>query len=193
MLPTRRSGVTYSGFVNDETSSVLGGTLSVVDSDAAPTTAVGNYAGVITASGLTSTNYAITYVAGNLTVTPAPLTITASGVSLVYGASDPALGVTYSGFVNDETSSVLGGTLSVVDADAAPTTGVGSYAGVITASGLTSTNYTITYVAGNLTVTPAPLTITACNIDQDLWADGDFWLARRSQPAACSTATRFPA
>ena len=32
---------------------------------------------------------------------------------------------------------------------------------MITASGLTSTNYTITYVAGNLTVTPAPLTITA--------------------------------
>ena len=44
--------------------------------------------------------------------------------------SDPAPGVTYSGFVNGETSSVLGGTLSVVDADAAPTTGVGSYAGV---------------------------------------------------------------
>ena len=31
--------------------------------------------------------------------------------------------------------------------DAAPTTGVGNYTGVITASGLTSTNYTISYVA----------------------------------------------
>ena len=148
-------GVSYSGFVNGETSSVLGGTLSVVDSDAAPTTGVGSYAGVITASGQTSTNYTITYVAGNLTVTPAPLTITANGVSRVYGAADPALGVSYSGFVNGETSSVLGGTLSVVDSDAAPTTAVGSYTGVITASGQTSTNYTITYVAGNLTVTPA--------------------------------------
>ena len=114
---------------------MLGGTLSVVDSDAATTTAVGTYAGVITASGQTSTNYTITYVAGNLTVTPAPLTITANGVSRVYGASDPALGVTYSGFVNGETSSVLGGTLSVVDSDAATTTAVGSYTGVITASG----------------------------------------------------------
>ena len=36
--------------------------------------------------------------------------------------SDPALGVSYSGFVNGETSSVLSGTLSVVDSDAAPTT-----------------------------------------------------------------------
>ena len=157
-------GVTYSGFVNGETSSVLGGTLSVVDSDAAATTGVGSYAGVITASGRTSTNYTITYVAGNLTVTPAALTITANNVTRVYGAADPALGVSYSGFVNGETSSVLGGTLSVVDSDAATTTGVGSYAGVITASGRTSANYTITYVAGNLTVTPAALTITANNV-----------------------------
>ena len=159
-------GVTYSGFVNGETSSVLGGTLSVVDSDAATTTAVGTYTGVITASGQTSTNYTITYVAGNLTVTPAALTITANGVSRVYGASDPVLGVTYSGFVNGETSSVLGGTLSVVDSDAATTTAVGAYTGVITASGQTSTNYTITYVAGNLTVTPAALTITANGVSR---------------------------
>jgi parallel beta-helix repeat protein len=159
-------GVTYSGFVNGETSSVLGGALSVVDSDAAPTTGVENYAGVIVASGLTSTNYTISYSGGNLTVTPAPLTITASGVSRVYGASDPSLGVTYSGFVNGETSSVLGGALSVVDSDAAPTTGVGSFAGVVIASGLTSTNYTISYNGGNLTVTPAPLTITASGISR---------------------------
>ena len=71
--------------MNGETSSVLGGTLSVVDTDAAPTTGVGSYSGVIMASGLTSTNYAITYHAGNLTVTPAPLTITANSVSRVYG------------------------------------------------------------------------------------------------------------
>ena len=159
-------GVTYSGFVNGETSSVLGGTLSEIDSKAAPTTAVGSYTGVITASGQTATNYTITYVAGNLTVTPAALTITANGVSRVYGASDPALGVTYSGFVNGETSSVLGGTLSEIDSKAAPTTAVGSYTGVITASGQTATNYTITYVAGNLTVTPAALTITANGVSR---------------------------
>ena len=159
-------GVSYSGFVNGETSIVLGGTLSVVDADSAPTTGVGSHAGVITASGRTSTNYAITYAAGNLTVTPAALTITANNVTRVYGATDPALGVSYSGFVNGETSSVLGGTLSVVDADSAPTTGVGSYGGVITVSGRTSTNYTITYVAGNLTVTPASLTITANSVSR---------------------------
>ena len=159
-------GVGYSGFVNGETSSVLGGTLSVLDSNAATTTAAGSYSGVIMASGQTSTNYKITYIAGNLAVTPAALTITADGVSRVYGASDPALGVGYSGFVNGETSSVLGGTLSVLDSNAATTTAVGSYTGVITASGQTSTNYTITYLAGNLAVTPAALTITANSVSR---------------------------
>ncbi len=96
-------------------------------------------------------------------VTPAALTIAANDVSRVYGASDPTLGVSYSGFVNGETSSVLVGTLSVVDADPATTTPVGTYTGAITASGLTATNYTVTYVAGNLIVTAAPLTVTASN------------------------------
>ena len=154
-------GVTYTGFVNGETPSALGGGLSVVDSTPAATTSVGSYPGAITASGPISTNYTITYVAGTLTVTPAALTITDNGVSRVYGAFDPTLGVVYAGFVNGETSSVLGGTLSVVDLKAATTTSVGSYAGAITASGQTSTNYTITYVAGDLTVTPAALTVTA--------------------------------
>ena len=115
-------GATYSGFVNGETSSVLGGTLSVVDSDAATTTDGGCVCRCDHGLGQTSTNYTITYIAGTLRVTPAPLTITANGASRVYGASDPTLGVTYSGFVNGETSSVLGGTLSVVDSDAATTT-----------------------------------------------------------------------
>ena len=154
-------GVMYSGFVNGETSNVLGGALSIVDSKAATTTAVGTYTGVITASGQTSANYVITYTAGNLSVTPAALTITANGVSRVYGASDSALDVVYSGFVNGETSSALGGTLAVVDSDAAATTAVGTYTGVIAASGQTSPNYSITYVAGDLAVTPAALTITA--------------------------------
>jgi hypothetical protein len=154
-------GVLYSGFVNGEDPSVLGGTLAVVDADPATNTAVGSYAGAITASGLTAANYAIPYVAGDLSVTPASLYVTASSVSRVYGAVDPAPQVSYSGFVNSEGPSALGGTLAVVDADPAASTAVGGYTGAITASGLTSGNYAVSYVAGDLTVTPAPLTVTA--------------------------------
>ena len=155
--------VTYNGFVNNETASVLNGTLSTVDSRSATTTGKGGYVGAITATGLTASNYVITFVPGNLTVTPASLTITANDVARVYGAADPALSVTYTGFVNNELASVLGGTLSQVDSGSANTS-AGTYAGAITASGQTSSNYDINYVAGSLTVTPAPLTITANNV-----------------------------
>jgi hypothetical protein len=60
---------TYSGFVLGEGPSVLGGTLSCTTT-AVITSPVGGYP--ITCSGQTSTNYAITYVAGTLHVIFAP-------------------------------------------------------------------------------------------------------------------------
>ena len=83
-----------SGFVNGETSSVLGGTLSAVDSALVPTTAESvTYTGAITAAGVTSTNYTITYIGGDLTVTPAPLDDHGCGCVACLCASDPPLGV----------------------------------------------------------------------------------------------------
>ena len=66
---------------------------------------VGTY--VITPSGLTSTNYAITHVNGTLTVTSAVLAITANDQTKAYGAVNPALTVSYSGFVNGDTPASL--------------------------------------------------------------------------------------
>ena len=45
----------------------------------------------ITATGGTAANYAITDVNGTLTVSQAPLTVTADNKGKVYGAADPAL------------------------------------------------------------------------------------------------------
>ena len=84
------------------------------------------------------------------------LTITANDVTRVYGAPDPSLGVTYSGFLGTDTPSVLGGTLNLVDTQADPTTTVGLYAGAILGSGQTSSSYRLNYVPGNLTVLAAP-------------------------------------
>jgi filamentous hemagglutinin family protein len=138
----------YSGFVNSDTASALGGALSFSGAG----TNAGSYS--ITPTGLTASNYTISYAAGTLTVTPAPLTVTANAANTVYGTA-PTLTAAYSGFVNSETSSVLGGTLAFSGAG----TNAGSYS--VTPSGLTATNYTISYAAGTLTVTPAPLTVTA--------------------------------
>jgi hypothetical protein len=93
-------------------------------------------------------------------ILPAPLTITANGVTKLYGAALPALSASYSGFVNGDTATNLAA-LPTLTTTANTSSHVGSYA--ITASGAVSSDYAIKYVAGTLPVTPAPLTITANN------------------------------
>src|SRR5207302_1474333 len=104
--------------------------------------------------------YTITYVSGTLTVTAATLTITADNQTKTYGAANPALTVTYAGFLNGDTAASLT-TPPSVSTTATTSSAVGTYS--IAASGAASTNYTISYVAGTLAVTKAALTITADN------------------------------
>src|SRR5207253_3169893 len=118
--------------------------------------AVGAYP--IVASGAADANYTISFAAGTLPVTPAALTITADDKSKVYGAALPALTASYSGFVNGDTASDLATPVSL-STTATATSAVGPYP--ITASGAADANYTISFVAGTLTVTPAALTIRA--------------------------------
>src|SRR6202012_160699 len=148
-------GVAYSGFVNGDNASSLTNapTAGTTATSASP---VGTYP--ITASGAVAANYTITYVAGTLTVGPAALTITANDASMSYGGALPTLGVTYSGFVNGNTSLATPPTVSTTATPASP---VGTYP--VTASGAADPNYTITYVPGVLTIGPAALTLTASN------------------------------
>ena len=143
--------VSYATFVNGDTAVSLGGTLAFARASGEN---VGGY--LITPSGLTSANYTITFNTGTLTVSKAPLSVTADPKTKTYGATDPAFTVTYATFVNGDTVASLGGTLAFVRA---PGENVGSY--LITPSGLTSGNYNITFNTGSLTITKAALTITA--------------------------------
>src|SRR4029078_5173047 len=116
--------------------------------------AVGTYAisqGSVTAGG----NYTISFTGANLTITPAPLPITADEKTQVYGAMDPALTYQVSGLVNGDTAAVVTGSLTRAGGEAG-----GNYwsrQGSRTACG----NYTISFPGANLTITPSPLTITA--------------------------------
>jgi hypothetical protein len=107
------------------------------------------------------TDLTSTSAAYPLTVTPAPLTITVNNQSQTYGAALPALTVTYTGLVNGDTPATFatpanrGPTLTTVPAGSH----VGSYA--ITAAGAVDPDYTITYVGGTLTISPATLDVTA--------------------------------
>lgn len=160
---TGGNGVTYTGFVNGETNAVLGGTLSYTGSSQSAINA-GLYA--ITPTGLTSTNYSISYTNGTLTVNPAVLTYTANPATRTYGAANPALSGTVTGFVTGETqATATTGTLGFTS-PATNTSNVGSYA--INGSGLVANfgNYTFSQALPNntaLSITPASLSITANN------------------------------
>ena len=67
---TGGNGVTYNGFVNGQNSSVLSGSIAYGGNSQGAVN-VGTYA--IVPSGQTSSNYAITYVGGTLTITPPPI------------------------------------------------------------------------------------------------------------------------
>ena len=140
---------TASGFVNGDTMSTLTGTL-ICSSATSPTAPVGNYA--ISCSGLSSTKYAITFVPGVLTVTPAPLTIAANNQAKAFNQPNPTLTWVASGFVNGENTNVLT-TLPTCTTTATTTSPAGTYP--ITCSGAAAANYSITYVPGTLTVTGA--------------------------------------
>jgi len=154
-LPTLT--VSYSGFVNGDTSENLS-TLPTLATTATAGSHVSGNPFAITASGAVAGDYAISYVAGTLTITPAALTITANNQSKPYGASLPIFTASYSGFVNGDTSASLTAppTLTTTAAGSSP---VGFYA--ITAGSALDSDYAISYVGGILSVTTAPLIVTA--------------------------------
>jgi hypothetical protein len=95
-----------------------------------------------------------------LTVARAPLTVVADNQRRDYGFANPALSVSYLGFVNADTSAVLTGrpTLSTT---ATAASAVGTYPIVVARNTLNSPNYDFAFASGTLTVAPTVLTIAA--------------------------------
>ena len=119
-------------------------------------------------------NYTISYVNGNLTVTPAALTITANSTTKTYGQTVTFAGTAFttSGLVNSD--SVASVSLSSTGAAATATVAGSPYA--IIASGAVGSglgNYTISYVNGSLTVSAGAADHHRQQHDQDLRADRD--------------------
>ncbi|MBP2659625.1 MAG: OmpA family protein, partial [Firmicutes bacterium] len=107
----------------------------------------------LTLSGDDASNYTIASnsVSGNVgVIDQAALTITANNVTNTLGDANPNFSATYSALVMGDTIASLDGTLTF-STTATTSSEAGSY--VITASGLSSDNYAITYVNGVLTVT----------------------------------------
>ena len=159
--------------------------------------AVGNYD--ITIAMGTISNYNVALVPGQLTVNPAPLTITAENKSKTYGDANPDFTCSYSGFVNNETSAVVT-TLPTFNTQATAASSVGTYD--INATGAVAANYAITYQKGTLTVNKATLTATAQNasvkqgeatptfeIEYSGWKNGDDASVLNTAPTASTERT----
>jgi hypothetical protein len=177
------TGETAANKVYDTTTTatLTGGTLSgVIAGDTVTLTQTGSFASknvgtgiVVTAAdtlgGTDAGNYTLVQPTGlSANIVPAILTVTANDSAKIVTTSDPNFAstsdVSYSGFLNGETASVVGGALSITRSNTAIQS-AGTYNGVLVPSGLSASNYAINYVNGNFTIVPASqLLITANNV-----------------------------
>jgi hypothetical protein len=94
-------------------------------------------------------NYTVTLQSAAGTITPAALTIAADDESKVFGAPLPVFAASFQGFVKGDSLQSLAGTL-IFSTSATALSPAGVY--TITAGGLRSSDYAITFVPGQLTV-----------------------------------------
>ena len=201
----------YSGFLPGDNATSLTAQPQCTTT-ATSTSNVGSYP--TTCSGAADPNYSISYQAGTLKVVPAVLTVTATSQTDVYGAVDQDhcgnanqhLAYTITGFVNGQTrSEVLSGSPDE-STTATNKSDVGTYPITITLGSLElnntyGKNYTLVFVKGTLTITPATLTVVANSYSRPVnslnpnfgysitgFVDGDNqWNSITGAPACCAT------
>ena len=141
--------ITYSGFRDGDSEvgfSVPASISTIVDNSSK----VGKYD--IVASGAVSDKYEISYIPGTLTVTKAPLSISAGNYTKKQGDAMPVFKASYAGFKNGENESVLT-KQPVFSCEANEASAPAEYA--VTISGAEAENYDISYEQGRLTVVEA--------------------------------------
>ncbi len=120
---------------------------------------VGAYAiqkGTVTAG----SNYSITYVGANLTITPRELTITADAKSKLFGQADPLLTFSVNGLVATDS---IAGSLTRDPGEV-----VGTYAilqGSVAVAGAASANYSVTYIGASLTISAAAPAVSSVMVN----------------------------
>ena len=141
--------ITYSGFRDGDSEvgfSVPASISTIVDNSSK----VGKYD--IVASGAVSDKYEISYIPGTLTITKAPLSISAGNYIKKQGDAMPVFKASYAGFKNGENESVLT-KQPVFSCEANEASAPAEYA--VTISGADAENYDISYEQGRLTVVEA--------------------------------------
>ncbi|QNN43776.1 MBG domain-containing protein [Pedobacter roseus] len=172
---------TVTGFVNSETiSTATTGTLSW-STLASANSPAGSYG--INGTGLSANNYDFVQASSNATaliVTTKTITVTAAAKSKTYGDADPAL--TYTSAPALVTGDTFTGSLT-----RAPGENVGAYA-INQGTLALNTNYTLTYVGADLTISSKTITVTAA-AKSKTYGDADPALTYTSAPALVGTDT----
>ena len=161
LVPALTQQVTSGSLVSGD---ALSGAASTVATSASH---VGTYP--IQQSSVTAgSNYALTFSNGTLTVTPAPLVLSADNQSKTYGSTFSFTGSEFSAGAGQLRNGDSIGSVSLTSSGSVATAGVASGPYAITPSSATggtfaASDYSISYGNGALTVNPASITVTASN------------------------------
>jgi large repetitive protein len=149
--PTLTFAVT--GFqLSDTVATVVTGTLTRAPGETVAGSPYAISQGTLTAN----SNYKISFAGSLLTISRAPASITPAAASKIYGAADPSLTGTLTGFLTADAVTAMYSRMP------GETVAGGPYAISATLSPATVLgNYNITYNTASFTINPAPLTITA--------------------------------
>jgi hypothetical protein len=162
-LPVLTDQIT--GFMNGDTIAVVAGMASLTTTGTA-SSATGVYPINATTGNLSAADYvfsAARVTGSSLRVIPAPLSITTASLTLDSGQAIPALTINYSGFVNGDTAASLS-TPPVIWTSATSANPPGTYPIIV--SGARSSNYTISFVDGTLTVILTSTTVKTVSISE---------------------------
>ncbi|REE01506.1 MBG domain-containing protein [Marinoscillum furvescens] len=185
----------YAGFQNGEDQQSLAA-IPTASSDALPASPVGSYD--INLSGGSADNYELNLTGATLTITKAPLTITAVNRSLAYGVENPELFLEATGFKNEDTGDDI--TLPTISTTATVTSDVGIYP--IALTGGAATNYEIELIPGELEIIQRTAVISIGDAQRiygeenpefsfqfSLFVNGDDSTVLITQPELTTTAT----
>ena len=160
---------TITGFQGTDTVAVVSGTAGL--STAADTNSpYGTYPIVVTNINLSASNYGFSFTNGTLTVGQATLLVSADNQSRAYGATNPVLTYTITGFQGTDTVAVVSGA-PLLGTMADTNSGVGTYPITITNLNLSASNYGFNFSNGTLQVNPATLLVSADNRESGIWGD----------------------
>ncbi|MCG5644992.1 YDG domain-containing protein, partial [Flavobacteriaceae bacterium LSUCC0859] len=113
--------------------------------------------GTVTLTGADKGNYSLNWTNGSGTISKKTLTVTANNDAKFVGESDtPAYnGVSYSGFEGSDSVSDINVSGLAITRSNSSQNDAGSYPGTLVPSGVTASNYDISYVNGDYTIIPA--------------------------------------